>query len=465
MHRRLLDLYYRFLLRRQAGFTLPLVVGMGLVMMLIGVTMMLRSQTQNTTASAQRASEQSVAIAEIGVTRLQDFFSRHRGLLRENFDPYNTNPANRKYWAENSGVLDEIGCTSPHPAYTEAAAFNNPVPVEGGQFRVIRYQAPSTIPGTGTLTLDGEALMGSEVRSRTRLELGIPVSRSIVPSMATPELWAQDYTFPGAGTQVLSTATTQIVEAKCGNLGTLVGGAIAAGQVTSSPTLSLPSPLASPIPAGDPYDLGLINTASGVTTILPRPTDTPNGLNGEYVYRGAITLTTTGTSRVIVKPGEQVTLYLSGNLRTLLSAGGGSTTRVKIGHDCTDTDDPPNGMSNGSTVVTGCSPSNFRIIGTSATTEISFASRHTAGAPTTTEAVIIAPNALVRIGQANYTTQFKGMIWAREINLSQGTTTVEPVPVGWTTLQPTLPPLNPPGSVLTLGMDSISNWERKAVTP
>ncbi|WP_277867450.1 hypothetical protein [Candidatus Synechococcus calcipolaris] len=461
MYQRLRNIHSRLRLQPDQGFTLPLVVGMGLVMMLIGVTMMLRSQTQTTTASAQRASEQSVAIAEVGLTRIQDFFTRNRAFLREDIHPEGS-----VYWAGESGAyLDDLGCNNSHPTYVEAEAFNESVPAQGGQFRIIRYQAPGSIPGTGTLTLQGETLMGNQVRSSTRLELGIPVSRSIVPSMATPELWAQDYTFPGAGTQVLSTASTQIVEAKCGNLGTLVGGAIADGQVTSNPALSLPSPLASPIPAGDPYDLGLINTASGVTTILPRPADTPNGLNGEYIYRGRITLTTTGTSRVIVKPGERVTLYLSGDLRTALSAGGSSTTRVKIGHDCTDTSDPPDGMSNGATVVTGCSPSNFKIIGTSATNEISFASRHTAGLPTTTEAVIIAPNALVRLGQANYTTRFKGMIWAREIDLSQGTTTVEPVPVAWTTLQPTLPPLNPPGSVLPLGMDSISKWERKAVTP
>ncbi|WP_216594162.1 hypothetical protein [Synechococcus sp. PCC 6312] len=440
---------------------MPLVLGMGLLMLLVAVTMTFRSQTQNTTASAQKASERSIAVAEVGLARMQDFFSRNRGLLRQNYP-----------WAGASGrPLDSLGCTSANNTYTEANSFNNLVSVDGGQFQVVSYAAPGTVPGTGILTLQGDATVGSEVKAKTQLRANIPISRSVVPSSTTPVLWAENYTFSGSGTQVNTTSADRIIEAKCGTLSSSVGtgNRIAAGQVTSSPTQTLPTPLTAPASV-----IALGNVNSGVT-ILPRATDissypTGNGsVAGEYVYTANVNLPT-GTSQVIVTPGRKVTIYLSGgaaNLLTALSAGGSSTTRVKIGHDCTDTDSPADGMSNGSTVVTGCTASNFKIIGTTNTDTITLASRHTVGGSsnlqTTTEAIIIAPNATVTIGQSNYTTRFKGMIWAKTIDLSQGTSTFEPSSVAWTTLQPTLPPISPPGSVLPLSMDTFSKWERVAI--
>ncbi|MDS3860417.1 hypothetical protein RIF25_06300 [Thermosynechococcaceae cyanobacterium BACA0444] len=439
---------------RQRGFVLPLVMGMGLLMLLVAVTMTFRSQTQNTTASAQKASERSIAVAEVGLARMQDFFSRHRGLLRQNFP-----------WAGATGLpLDALGCNSSNSAYAEANSLNSIVGVDGGQFQLVSYTAPTSVPGTGTLALRGDTTVGSEVKSQTQLRVSIPVSRSVVPASSPPELWAENYTFPGSGTQVLSTSGHRIIEAKCGTLSSSVGvgNRIAAGTVVSNPTQTLPTPLATPPGA---YDLGNLTGSPAVVTRLPRAGDTVNGTNGEYIYQASINYyTDPGSSRLIVTPGQKVTLYLTGNLRSLLSLGGGSTTRIKIGHDCTDTDSPPDGMSNGSTIVTGCVPENFKIIGTSSTNEISFASRHTVGGgtnlQTTTEAVIIAPNATVTLGQNLYTTRFKGMIWAKTIDLSQGTTTVEPASVAWTILQPTLPPISPPGSVLPLSMDTFSKWER-----
>lgn len=450
---------------RQRGFVLPLVMGMGLLMLLVAVTMTFRSQTQNTTASAQKASERSIAVAEVGLARMQDFFSRNRGLLRQTFDSTVSTPV---LWAGASGrFLDNLGCTSSNATYSEAQAFNNPVSVDGGQFQLVSYTAPGTVPGTGTLTLRGDATVGGEVKSQTQLRVRIPVSRAVVPAANPPELWAENFTFPASGTQITSNASHQIIEAKCGTLSSLVGAGnrIAAGQVVSSPTRTLPPPLTlgSPIPPNI-IDLGSYTAPASATTIFPRAVDValyPSG-NGsvpnEYVYRAA-SITINATGSIVIPAGKKVTFYIS-NSFTSTAPASASDRRAKLGHDCTDSNE--DGISDGTSIINGCLPSDVKIFGmnTGTTQSITIANNNNVTPTTTTEAVIIAPNYAVNIGQTSHTTRFKGMIWARNINLSLGTPIVEPASVAWTTLQPTLPPISPPGSVLPLSMDSFSNWER-----
>lgn len=418
-------------------------------MIMIAVTLLLRTQTQQATSSSQKASESSIAIAEIGLTRIQEFLSLNRALSNQDNVTGTT-------W---STYLTGLGCSAPTGfPYALDTAESAPQ----GQFKILRYSKPTAIPGDGTLFIEGATVQGIQTTSTTRLRSKISVSRSIRPSTAPPEIWARNFTFPASGTQIVGTGGTQIVEAKCGTIASLVGtgNRISAGNAVSDPMRALPDPLTTPSTF---YDLGAVN--SGVT-ILPRAGDTVNGPNGEYVYRASSINLPAGSTQLIVRPGMKVNLYLSGNLLGALSAGGASTTRVKIGHDCTDTDSTPDGMSNGTTIVTGCTASNFKIFGlsTGSTPTITFASRHTAGTPvtnqTTTEAVIIAPNYTVTIGQSLYTTQFKGMIWAKDIVLDQGTTTITPVAATWNELQQPVIPLSPPGSLYPLSISGISAWER-----
>lgn len=66
-------------LRRRSneqGFAIPIAVGMGLVMLLVGVTMIIRSQGDQVTASAQKATAQSLAIAEGGLSRTLDTLNK-----------------------------------------------------------------------------------------------------------------------------------------------------------------------------------------------------------------------------------------------------------------------------------------------------------------------------------------------------------------------------------------------------
>ena len=51
------------------GFAMPVAIGLGLVILLIAATLIMRSQGDRVTASAQKATAQGLAIAEGGLSR------------------------------------------------------------------------------------------------------------------------------------------------------------------------------------------------------------------------------------------------------------------------------------------------------------------------------------------------------------------------------------------------------------
>lgn len=81
------------------GFVIPVTVGMGLVMLLVGMTMVARSNTDQSIASAQKLSGQSLATAEGGVNRVLSLLNLpdnayllgHPALTPYGYDPINSN--------------------------------------------------------------------------------------------------------------------------------------------------------------------------------------------------------------------------------------------------------------------------------------------------------------------------------------------------------------------------------------
>jgi len=64
----------------EQGFALPIALGLGFVMLLIAATMIMRSQGDQVTASAQKATADSLGTSEAGVTRVQSLLDRWRVL-------------------------------------------------------------------------------------------------------------------------------------------------------------------------------------------------------------------------------------------------------------------------------------------------------------------------------------------------------------------------------------------------
>ncbi|MGL6340584.1 MAG: hypothetical protein ACRC80_15775, partial [Waterburya sp.] len=76
-------LLFKVLLHRRArdeGFTLPMVIALGLVMLLLGVLNIATANDENITAIAQNSRSDALAIAEVGVARYRELLDRNRVL-------------------------------------------------------------------------------------------------------------------------------------------------------------------------------------------------------------------------------------------------------------------------------------------------------------------------------------------------------------------------------------------------
>lgn len=416
----------------EQGFAIPIAVGLGLIMILLGVTMVVRSQGDQVTASAQKATADSLAIAETGVTRVQAFLNKNSGLANQSY-PWTTYLSNLP-----------TSCTSG-TLYTEAEDFDNLVAVNGGtgQFRVISYTPNTT---EGVLVVEGQALQGTTVKSTSRLQVNLALDHSRIPSFNPPGVWAQKFNLGN------NRITGSVIDAGCppGSLTTAQRDQIIAsgGTVTNEPTLTLPPALIPPTVCTGTlvYPLTCAMSLSAITsgtTILPTVSDVRNA-NNEYVYyvakSGNDSISLSGSSKLVITPGTKVKLYLEGNINT---SGGG----VSIGHNCYDTDAIPDGAANaGAIQVSGCEPTNFQIFGGTGTTEVVFAGNNTV------DAFIFAPNAIN--SGINGTAEIRGSIWLKEWDRSSANQNVVSQAGGWN---------NIPSSLWPPRIAPIKSWQRQEV--
>ena len=63
------------------GFALPMALMVGMVILVVGVTMIIRAQSDQSKVISQVQTSQADAIAEAGTTRYMDFLNRHPVLL------------------------------------------------------------------------------------------------------------------------------------------------------------------------------------------------------------------------------------------------------------------------------------------------------------------------------------------------------------------------------------------------
>lgn len=146
------------------GFAIPIAVGMGLVMILIGATMIVRSQGNEVTASAQKATAGSLGIAETGTTRVQSLLNRYRTLANITLTNIATTPPSSswKQAYDTSPVCGAGGGTTEVSGYR----LNEWIGLtSGGQFRVTNYtykpssgpidsvQVTGSIPASGSSTV------------------------------------------------------------------------------------------------------------------------------------------------------------------------------------------------------------------------------------------------------------------------------------------------------------------------
>jgi hypothetical protein len=270
-------LYLHLMANKEKGFALPLAVLIGLILMVTGMTMMMRAQGDQSKVIAQKARADSLRSSEVGLARVQDLLNSVRVMAR-----FDSNCSSGDCW-ENAQVptgnpspglqtdLKKLAiatdCGNPSPtneiadkilAPTGQRAVNPGLrDLASGEwfewndnryYRVVGYRlTTSTDPnilGLGVLTLEGRSRKSAETdltkidinrdsgdnaASRNRLVVTIPILPSLPLALnrtTVPALWVSEGATENAG------ATGQITVGSADYL----GGANFQGDVVMSDT-------------------------------------------------------------------------------------------------------------------------------------------------------------------------------------------------------------------------------------
>ncbi len=178
------------------GFVLPLALGFGLVVVLVGTTMILRSQTDRTAASSQTMSVVGLTAAETGIGRIQALMNRNRAIAIYPACPEATaescktpNPDNPSITWKNPKDIEGLGkCTGGADEVKQAASRTWQDIPGGGQYRLFDYTYDD-LTSRGSLIVEGRADPDSAANVPvTRLQVGVSVY-DVSPQQPVPVLW------------------------------------------------------------------------------------------------------------------------------------------------------------------------------------------------------------------------------------------------------------------------------------
>jgi hypothetical protein len=304
----------------QAGFTMPLALGMGLMMIIVTASIIGRSQSDRTTTSFQKQSDRAVSVSEAGIVRVRSYLDRHKFLATKNLTDWVNTLDSLPSAQSGCGSIDFI------QARQQALLFQNSIWIDleignpqKGRYKIVDYQYQN---GIGKLTIASEIATynNSQNISNSKLNVEIPIgseSANILP----PALWTNTFNLSSA-----QKITGQIRAVSCplspsidpdGVAGVNYGNLMTGGQIIADPFASMPMPkvapsTAIPIPA--------------ITSSIQLPRigffDLPDA-NNEYHYLvdldsissgHSIKLNDGDTIEVNILPNKKVNLYLKGNI-------------------------------------------------------------------------------------------------------------------------------------------------------
>jgi hypothetical protein len=358
------------------GFALPLAMAVGLILLVGGMSMILRSQSQQAQVLAKQATDKGLAAAETGLSRYQILMNQYRAMAAYCANSSAEVPCNSgTTWSNitdaalgnnntnfcsgsgGSGSGNGSGTSSAvttiqaaaSPSTWQAVDPNDP---SKGQYRLVSYTyAPATGvtapngPGIGTLTVEGRVNQqfsnNQSTLATTRLQAKIPITQVTGGSSPSspPGLWIRwnpTSNASGGSTQIQSNIkdSTCPADSNTSKVATLQSYQQPPNTYTYSstpgePFPSLPAEGQNPPATGTPgfYSFTKVTNSTGT---LPRVGDTP--ANNTYIYRltdtsKSIELTGGLNLDVNAGSGNTVILYLDGDM--VLS--GGSTITVGTG--------------------------------------------------------------------------------------------------------------------------------------
>jgi hypothetical protein len=326
--------------RDDSGFALPIAIGVGLFLIIVAASIILRSQQQQVTAIAQKQTASSLSAAEVGVSRIQNLLTNYRAaslypacanLSGNTCDPGSSSSPTWKNASDIPGLpktCPKDASVTPTDKVQDAAnkardwqALDS-ADATKGEYRLLdyryRYTKLGEPDGEGTLKVQGRAGTANGASSAvTQLTVTIPV-RKISPNV--PGLWVKTSVDTG-------TIKANILGPCVGTINTTSE----AGFVARS-NLSIPD-----VPSLPTSGINNLDSSIPADTVLPRSGDIRLSTG---IYRYVVQDINTPFT---ITPGEKVEIWVKGDIRL--------QNEQKIQHQC------------GS--ISGCSPFDAKIYGLS----------------------------------------------------------------------------------------------------
>ena len=352
---------------KEKGFALPLAVLIGLILMVTGMTMMMRAQGDQSKVIAQKARADSLTSSEVGLARVQDLLNSVRVMARVDSNCTSgdcwekaevvTNPSTDLQRHLKKLVDAAPSCSNPNNADTLKAKINELRGLSANTwfelgnnryYRVVGYDY-NIGTGRGVLTLEGLSRTSAakdltktlpdidsddNAASRNRVVVTIPILDS--PPLAfnrttVPALWISDgtvddgATFDGDVVEKVASPGCNINQTKI-------------KKPTSDYTAQFVGvffPNLPPIPDSIPPVQK--NLALTTSETFPRTGDTATTrtINGESVkvYEYIVdNINLSGSDKITITPGNRVVFYVKGNIKGAIEHDCGTTTGCKSGN-------------------------------------------------------------------------------------------------------------------------------------
>ena len=351
---------------KEKGFALPLALLIGLILMVTGMSMIMRAQGDQSKVIAQNAKADGFRSSEAGVTRVQDLLNSVRVMARFNSNSNcNTvgcwqnaevpagNPSNdlQKHLKK---LHTATACSNPDAAATLTANIDRLQLLSGGQwsdlgnnryYRVAEYRftpiADPNILGLGVLTLEGRSRKSAETdltktdlnidsddnaASRNRVVVTVPILPSPPPPFnrtTVPALWISEGRADD-GARFQGDVVEDVVSPECNISQNKIQQPIPAPNPPfNAQFVGVTFPNLPPIPTGLPpgqQDLVLASSqffprknADGA--IIDTASDrTINGQNVKVYEYIVNNIDLDDGETITITPGQRVVFYVKGNI-------------------------------------------------------------------------------------------------------------------------------------------------------
>ena len=370
-------LYLHLMANKEKGFALPLAMLIGLILMVTGMTMMMRAQGDQSKVIAQNARADAFRSSEVGLARVQDLLNSVRVMATVG-SKCTSGDTGDNCWEKAEVVTDPStdlqrhlkklvaaapSCSNPNDAATLTAKINELRGLSENKwfelgnnryYRVVGYDY-SIGTGRGVLTLEGLSRTSAatdltntaiyrdsddNAASRNRVVVTIPILDS--PPLAfnrttVPALWISDGTADDGAT--FDGDVVEKVASPCNNKQDKI----------KEPTTDAPSPPYTaqfvgvffpnlpPIPDSIPK-LGDIKSSEtfpkkdaegGITDTASTRT-----INGKEVkvYEYIVNNINLSSGQITITPGERVVFYVEGDINGAIEHDCGTTTGCKSGN-------------------------------------------------------------------------------------------------------------------------------------